>query len=133
MSTRMRHGPLRMQCWAFANMNYEPGEQFWHAVGLNTINHIHEYSAQNIANGKHRPLSTANPVPHASSPVQHPLNATVCSEVCMLRHQQVPKHCWCSAFQSGWCKQAELSLVRCSAVELCQNGASSRGAVHCCR
>ena len=50
-------GPWRAQCWAFANMSYEPGEPFWHAVGLNTINHVHEYSAQNIANGGHRSLN----------------------------------------------------------------------------
>ena len=47
-------GSWHAQCWAFANMSYEPGEPFWHAVGLNTINHIHEYSAQNIANGEER-------------------------------------------------------------------------------
>ena len=41
-----------MQAWGFANIGYEPGEDFWQQVGQNAIYHIHDYSAQNIANGE---------------------------------------------------------------------------------
>ena len=41
-----------MQAWGFANILFEPGEEFWQLVGQNAIWHIHDYSAQNIANGK---------------------------------------------------------------------------------
>lgn len=41
-----------VQAWGFANIGYEPGEDFWQQVGQNAIYHIHDYSAQNIANGE---------------------------------------------------------------------------------
>ena len=48
-----------MQAWGFANILFEPGEEFWQLVGQNAIWHIHDYSAQNIANGEHIHLCTA--------------------------------------------------------------------------
>ncbi len=44
------------QAWGFANILFEPGEEFWQLVGQNAIWHIHDYSAQNIANGEMSPL-----------------------------------------------------------------------------
>ena len=50
-----------MQAWGFANIGYEPGEDFWQQVGQNAIYHIHDYSAQNIANGESGRLILRNP------------------------------------------------------------------------
>jgi len=47
-----------MQAWGFANILFEPGEEFWQLVGQNAIWHIHDYSAQNIANGEDLHLCT---------------------------------------------------------------------------
>ena len=47
-----QHPPSALQAWGFANILFEPGEEFWQLVGQNAIWHIHDYSAQNIANGK---------------------------------------------------------------------------------
>ena len=99
---------LVAQVWGFANVGFNPGKRLWDEVARNSINTMHDFSPQNIANCAICPL--ASYVAACSDTSMHPV---MTCNICASLHA------------------CQMSGTACSAVELCQDGGEGRSPARC--